>query len=226
MAKPKQLGFASVIAALRAHSSKSMTGSEDDVCLAAVAFRRETDRGAIILATTALEDELQRALIAVFQPLNSTEKDELFGFEAPLRSFSAKIRLAYALGILDKPRKRIAEVVRVMRNTCAHAGQATSFYDKALMNALYFMLQEIGYHGDEIGLRLWSDDKPDFPRFVFLTLINELTSAVAQQAGLPKPDYANLFSAYLGIGAMEEQEDAEGRRQEFQIRSTRWDPED
>ena len=222
MAKPKTFGFASVIAALRSHSNKSMTGSEDDVYLAAIAFEKETDRGAIILATTAFEDELQRALGAVFQPLNSTEKAELFGFDAPLRSFSAKIRLAYALGILDKPRKRIAEVVRVMRNTCAHSGQATSFYDKVLMNALYFMLQEVGYDGDEIGLKLCSDEKPDFPRFIFLTLINELTATVAEQAGAPRPEYADLFRAYLAYRAAKE----EGTIPELHIRPTRWDQED
>jgi len=229
MAKPKKsppLGYEKVIAALRAHSSKRMTGNEEDIYLAAVALRRETDRGAIILATTAFEDQLEQALLAVFRPLNSAEKTELFGFEAPLRSFSAKIRLAYALGILDKSKKRVADTVRIMRNTCAHAGQATSFGDKALMQALYFMLQEYGYHGDELGLRMWSDDRPDLPRMLFLSLISDLTVIVAEQTGLPKPDYANLFSAYLAIGVMEEQEDNEGRCQEFRIRSTRWDPDD
>jgi len=218
-AKKSSPGYASVIAGLRSHSSKSMTASEADIFMAAIAFWKETDRGAVILATTAFEDELQRALLAVFQPLNSTEKGELFGFDAPLRSFSAKIRIAYALGILDKPRKRIAEVARVMRNTCAHAGQATSFYDKALMDGLYFMLQEVGYDGDEIGLKLWSDERPDFPRFIFLTLVNELVASVTRDEASPGPAYRDMFHAYLGYRSAVE----EGLIPEVSIRPTRWD---
>jgi hypothetical protein len=218
-AKKSSFGYEAVISALRSHSSKSMTGSEDDIFMAAVAFWKETDRGAVILATTAFEDELQRALLAMFQPLNATEKGQLFGFDAPLRSFSAKIRIAHALGILDKPRKRIAEVARVMRNTCAHAGQSTSFYDKALMDGLYFMLQEVGYDGDEVGLKLWSDDRPDFPRFIFLTLVNDLVGSVTRDEASPGPAYSDMFHAYLGYRAAVE----EGLIPEVSIRPTRWD---
>jgi len=216
--------MASVIAALRAHGNQAIENDSDSY-MAAVALRRETDRGAVILTTSAFEDELQRALARKFKGLNSTEQAELFGFEAPLRSFSAKIRIAYALGILDKSAKRIAEVIRVMRNTCAHSPMATSFEDKALMRALYFILQEVGHDGDELGMKRFSEERPDFPRLIFLMVMSDLIGRVAKGTRSRKPPFSDLLNAYIGIGAMEEEEDADGRHQEFRTRPTRWDPD-
>jgi hypothetical protein len=201
--KTNQLGFKAVTGALRAHGNKNMGENDDDVLAQAIAFGSETDRGAVILATTAFEDKLRAALVRKFKRLSSDERDDLFGLGKPLHSFASKILMAYAVGILDKPRKQIAEVVRIMRNTCAHSGQATSFKDPVLLDAVDFMLQQLGYNGDDIKLRDAPEDRPDWPRFVFLMLIDNLTVSLKKSRS-KKPQYSDLFQAYVVYQALEE----------------------
>lgn len=201
-AKTNSLGFKGVAKALRDHGNKSMAATDDDILAQAIAFEAETDRGAVILATTAFEDALREALERKFKHLSSDERDDLFGFAKPLNSFSAKILVAYAVGILNKPRKQIAEVVRIMRNTCAHSGQATSFKDDVLLNAVDFMLQQVGYTGDDLKLRR-TDDRPDWPRFVFLLLIDDLIVSLKKSRS-KKPRYSDLFQAYVVYQAAKE----------------------
>jgi hypothetical protein len=207
MTESKKLGFDTVIAALREHGNKRAGDSEEDIVLAAIELDNETDRGAVILATTAFEDKLTERLLQEFCALNSKERNELFGFDAPLRSFSAKIRIAYALGVLNKPLKRVAEVVRVLRNTCAHSGQGAAFIDDALLDAIEFCLQEIGYTDDQLGLR--SDERPSWPRFLFLTIINLLIVNVTKRAEgdeeETRPGFSEIYGAYLVYKAQQEQ---------------------
>jgi len=92
----------------------------------------ETDRGAVILLTTAIEDILARRLRKEMVDLSADEDARMFGPDAPLGSFSARIRLAYALGLIDRPVARMCDLLREMRNACAHSGRAVSFKNKEL----------------------------------------------------------------------------------------------
>lgn len=191
MANPTSIGFAAVISALREHGSANLLDAEGGADFLAAAFAKETDRGAVILATTAFEDKLTKRLTDEMCALNSREYAELFGFDAPLRSFSAKIRIAYALGILDKRLKRIAEVVRVMRNTCAHSGQSTSFWDASMMNAMAYVAQELNA---DLGDLL---QRPKFLRYFFLLTINFLVVGIGKDEKSHLEYYASdLLDAY------------------------------
>ena len=204
MENADRLGFAAVVSALNAHGRLRVGDSEEDVVLAAIELDNETDRGAVILAAAAFEDKLTARILHEFQPLNSREKADLFDFDRPLGSFSAKIRIAHAMGILDRPLKRIAEVVRVMRNACAHSGSGTAFIDEPMLMGLDFILQEFGYRGDELHLR--SDGRPDWPRFLFLTAINILTVNVDKDtAGKDEPQYSQIYQAYVSYKAASEE---------------------
>lgn len=81
-----------------------------------------------------------------------------------------------------------------MRNTCARSGQSASFDDPSLLDALEFMLQQIG-DGDDTQLRS-GRDKPDWPRFLFIMVINFLTRSIFDNEK-PKEPFRDLFSAYL-----------------------------
>ena len=122
-----------------------ITLADDDFDLAA-AIIAETDRGSVILLTTAVEDQLTRRIKAEMVDLTSDESNRLFGPDAPLGSFSAKIKLGYALGAIDGDISSICDLLREMRNACAHSGRPVSFADPELSDV---MQAAFSYTSDE-----------------------------------------------------------------------------
>jgi len=53
--------------------------------------------------------------------MSEQEEDDLFGFDAPFGTFSAKIRLAYAFRLIDQDLRDDFDRVRDIRNAFAHA---------------------------------------------------------------------------------------------------------
>lgn len=96
----------------------------------------ETDRGAVILLTTAVEDQLTRRIKIEMVSLTADQTNRLFGPDAPLGSFSAKIKLGYALGVIDSDVACMCDLLREMRNACAHSGRAVSFADGELSDVM------------------------------------------------------------------------------------------
>jgi DNA-binding MltR family transcriptional regulator len=91
-------------------------------------YTKETDRGAALLAgayaDTALEVILRRCMVQ--DDAAQEEIDELFTDSGPLGTFSAKIRMVLALGILPAVFCRDLNLVRQIRNDFAHhAGEVT-----------------------------------------------------------------------------------------------------
>jgi len=200
------LSYKKVVTALKAHSGKSMRNNGRDLLSLAIAFDAETDRGAVILAATAFEDKLKKRLLQEFRRLEPTDEANLFGFDRPLGSFSAKIRLAHALRILPDPMKSIAEMVREMRNACAHSAQAISFEDASLLNGLRFMLQQFDPPAD-FGLGDASlDGYPrHWARFVFLLVVTDVEEKFAKKRRTKKRRKPfDLFETYLTYQALQE----------------------
>ena len=84
---------------------------------------KESDRGAVLISATRLEEKLEllhRTYIEqkVAEPRKVLE--ELFRPYAPLSSFSAKIQLAYAYGLIDEADYGDLNVLRRVRNDGAH----------------------------------------------------------------------------------------------------------
>ena len=91
---------------------------------------KESDRGAVLISATRLEEKLEllhRAHIAqkVAEPKKILE--ELFRPYAPLSSFSAKIQLAHAYGLIDADDYADLNIVRRIRNDAAHTSVEFSF---------------------------------------------------------------------------------------------------
>lgn len=83
-------------------------------------FAKETDRGAVILAATLLDVGLD-TLLRSFLLTISTSDDELFdGGNAPLGNFSAKINLAFRLGLISDKYASDLHIIRKIRNEFAH----------------------------------------------------------------------------------------------------------
>jgi hypothetical protein len=81
-------------------------------------FHSESDRAAGVLAGAYLDAFLDDLLRDVLVP--GCRTDELFEGQGPLRSFGAKISLAYALGISDDNVSRDMDLIRKIRNHFAH----------------------------------------------------------------------------------------------------------
>lgn len=73
------------------------------------------------ISVALLESALRFALVGYFIKLTPKEEDELFDDPAPLSSFSGKIRVAYAMGIIPKEVHADLHLIRKMRNAFAHS---------------------------------------------------------------------------------------------------------
>src|SRR6478736_2369671 len=83
--------------------------------------RKDGSRGSVSLAGTLVEDSLRALLISRMAP--GVEKDEpkdLFGPMKPLSSFSAKIRMGFALKLYGERTFHDLELLRKLRNLFAH----------------------------------------------------------------------------------------------------------
>lgn len=96
-------------------------------------YSRETDRSAALLSTSFLDTVLEEVLKSFF--VDDKNTDKLFQGYAPLSSFSAKIDIMYALGLINKDMLTDISTVRKIRNHFAHSWQDISF-DKSPISAL------------------------------------------------------------------------------------------
>lgn len=103
----------------------------------------ETDRGSIILLGSLVEDALLEQLEKKMPSLNSDERERLFGPDKPLGSFSAKARVAHAVAIIDRDIFKLIDILREMRNICAHSQRDISFKVDELRDVLDAMLRPI-----------------------------------------------------------------------------------
>jgi hypothetical protein len=90
-------------------------------------FSKESDRAAVILTAALFDASLESILRNYLLPI-SNNNDELFdGSNAPLSNFSAKIHIAYRLGLISLKFSRDLNLVRKIRNEFAHNVHNCSF---------------------------------------------------------------------------------------------------
>lgn len=82
-------------------------------------FSRESDRAAVILGAAKLDLAIRELLVKKFRP-NPSGQDELFDTDKPISSFSARINVAYRLGLIDKQLANSLHLIRRIRNDFAH----------------------------------------------------------------------------------------------------------
>lgn len=93
-------------------------------------FRRaltpETDRGCALMAAAYLDEQLGRLLRAAFVE-DVKVLDALLESIGPLATFSSRIDLCYALGLLPPLVRRDVHLIRKIRNEFAHAASPLTF---------------------------------------------------------------------------------------------------
>jgi hypothetical protein len=92
-------------------------------------LRDQSDRSAVIVGAAQLDDLLADLLYRFFLPSIKTvrkrDDDTLLGRDRPLSTFSARITIAYRLGLLGKDFASSLGAIREIRNACAHKVEST-----------------------------------------------------------------------------------------------------
>ncbi|GAB3754715.1 hypothetical protein [Spirosoma pomorum] len=102
-------------------------------------LNEETPRGKILLGCSYIDELLKKTIEAFL--IKSIETNELLnGFAAPIGTFSSRIKLSYALGLISEAEKKEILTLKAIRNLFAHNFKVT-FEDpkvKKLCNALTY----------------------------------------------------------------------------------------
>lgn len=87
------------------------------------------DYSATIISASLLETSLETLLLTHFIPMGKEHQDDIFsdGGNGPLSSFSAKIRICYAMGLISSTTRSQIEIVKNIRNHFAHHKNIVSF---------------------------------------------------------------------------------------------------
>ncbi len=80
----------------------------------------------VVRAAEELNLQLEEVLRAQMIPLSNKRSTELFGDRGILTTFSSKIKIAYALGLLDEEASKRLEAIRKVRNAFAHTRSSIS----------------------------------------------------------------------------------------------------
>lgn len=97
-------------------------------------FDRESDRASVILAAALLDSALETLLKTRLVPSATANDTLLDGAYAPISSFSARIDLAYRIGLISAKLSRDLHLIRKIRNNFAHNVSGASFEDSAVRN--------------------------------------------------------------------------------------------
>ena len=92
---------------------------------------QETDRGCALMAAAYLSDQLARLFRSTFVD-DENVVNELLKDLGSLGSFSTRIELAYAFGLLPANARRDLNLIRKIRNDFGHVARALTFEEPAI----------------------------------------------------------------------------------------------
>lgn len=136
-------GRENVIRGLKGLNKQISWGAENAPAAYVKSIWNENDRGVIILNGSAMESQLEARIREQMPHLNGEERAYLFDFNGPIGTFSSKIRIANALGIINRQFFKKIDLVREMRNTCAHTVNPISFLTKEIYDATVCLVHDL-----------------------------------------------------------------------------------
>ena len=93
---------------------------------------QESPRGSVLIACSFLDEQL-KDIIHSFLLKGSDADKILTGFNAPLGTFSARIKMAFSLSLITEKEKIDCEILRKIRNEFAH-NHKTTFNDQRIID--------------------------------------------------------------------------------------------
>jgi mannitol operon repressor len=112
----------------------------------------ESPRGGVLVAASFLENLLHKVLQA-FLIEGKAQDQILSGFNAPVGTFSAKIALAAALGLISERERRECDLIRKIRNKFAHNIHPSFDDDEIKSICLELTYRAMPYEGVEVDAR-------------------------------------------------------------------------
>lgn len=107
----------------------------------------ESDRAAVILASSQLDDLLANAIamrMSESMDIQVGDMETIFRPSGPLGTFSARAEIANLFGIIDNETYAQLAILREMRNACAHSKHAITFKDPLLRNVAIHLFKPNG----------------------------------------------------------------------------------
>jgi hypothetical protein len=101
--------------------------SGEDIVRCVKELSTDGERGAAVLSSALLEDLTRLAIVTKMVDLTPEEHDRLFVGAGPLSSFSTKIQIAYALGLIGRRTRHDLDAIREIRNAFAHTNLEIGF---------------------------------------------------------------------------------------------------
>ncbi len=122
-------------------------------------FADESDRASAIVGAAILDYSLESVLKSYFIKSPNKKNDVLFdGPNAPLTSFSAKIDMAFRLGIISEKMSKALHITRRIRNTFAHDIMNCNFANQRVISLIQELRKVIFKNK-----RLHNRVRPSFP---------------------------------------------------------------
>lgn len=107
-------------------------------------FYKETARASVILAAAMLEQGVSNFIQAYLVPVSSGDDNLFNGPNAPLASFSAKIDMAYRVGLISPKMCRDLHLIRKIRNEFAHNVTGCSFENMSVRSRVVELTRSSG----------------------------------------------------------------------------------
>jgi DNA-binding MltR family transcriptional regulator len=146
-------------------------------------FGQESDRAAVILSASILDESLGTLLKSYLVP-NPSSQDSLFdNATSPLSNFSSKIDMAYRIGLVSGKMARDIHIVRKIRNSFAHDVYGCSFSNGSVKSRIKELensaSKEFIDDFEEIR-RKRSDNLYDGERGLFLILVGAMIWIISE----------------------------------------------
>lgn len=120
-------------------------------------LREESERGCVIVSAAILDEQLVEMIRARLVPSPEREDELLEAGNAPASSFSARIDLAYRIGVLSLDQRQSLHILRKLRNDFAHVSTPISFSDDSVSDRIRNLLEL----NRDLMHAIWSDVKPE-----------------------------------------------------------------
>ena len=96
----------------------------------------ESDRSIILLAAAWIDEFLKYKFLNEFSKGNSKAREQLFSSNGPFATFSGKLNAAFCAGWIDADVYHDVQVIRKIRNDCAHNVNPISLNDEHIRKLL------------------------------------------------------------------------------------------
>ena len=133
-------------------------------------FEEESDRAAAVLAHARFERWLLDTIKSRFIEMDENTANKIY---RPLRHFEAKIKIAFALGLIDCKTLAGLKTVQCIRNQFAHSFELIDFSDQKIAGWCRQLDVKNPYHPDDLRHRYTtylSEVRKDVERRIFAGL--------------------------------------------------------